>query len=86
MNMKLSSCLLALSSILYGCTPSTVSPSLPEASPVIVESEPSPSPIIINESTTITRDESATEGTSIKTNSDGTHLKGLPMTRDFIMD
>lgn len=87
MNMKLSSCLLALSSILYGCTSSTISPNLPEASPVIVEHAPSPVPIIINESTTITIDESATEGhPPIKTNSDGTHLKGLPMTRDFIMD
>lgn len=86
MNIKLSSCLLALSSILYGCTSSTISPNLLESSPVIVDSEPSPSPVIINESTTITVDKSAMKGTPIKTNSDGTHLKGLPMTRDFIMD
>jgi hypothetical protein len=56
MNLKLSVCLIAISSILYGCA-STGSSDAPLSAPVFD-----------------------------KTVGDGSHLKKLPMSRDFIMD
>lgn len=63
MNIKISSCLIAISAALYGCTPAKV-----------VSLKPvSPPPL-------------ATVIDSDKVISDGSHLKALPMSRDFIMD
>ena len=63
MNIKLSVCLMAISSILYGCSTTSTSQG--------------PPPIVSNP--VITEDGNKVIG-------DGTHILGLPMTRDFIMN
>lgn len=60
MNIKLSVCLLAISSILYGCSTTPTSPGPPGAAIVIPDND--------------------------KVVGDGSHLLGLPMTRDFIIN